>query len=40
MRRNGLMDPRTDRGELAIGLTLAVRVVWIDETVSDEGVEE
>lgn len=34
------MDPHTDRGERTIGLTLYVRVVGLDETVGEEGVEQ
>lgn len=34
------MDPHTDRGEMTIGLTLQVPVMGLDETVSEEGVEE
>ena len=33
------MCPHTDRGEMTIGLTLYVRVVGMDETEREEGIE-
>lgn len=40
MRRNGFMDPPTDRGKMAIGLTLQVLLVGMDKAEDEKDVEE